>query len=169
MAFPRCSECGAEISEGIYSCPYCGASLPARGRSKAHGFEWKSSKTFYGYPLIHIAVGRDEGGKLRVAKGIVAIGQFAIGLIVFAQFGIGILFGFGQFILGFTAVAQIAISILFGVGQLATGYLAIGQIALGFYGLCQIGFAKHLWTPEIKDAEAIKMFYQLFDKLKQFF
>ncbi len=162
----RCPECGQEVSTEAGRCPYCGEFLPARTKSRGSGFEWKSKETFYGYPLVHIAFGRDEQNKLRVAKGVVAIGQFGVGLITFAQFGVGILFGFGQLIFGITAVAQVAISILFGAGQLAIGYYAIGQIAIGFYALCQTGFAKYIWTPEIRDAEAVEFFCQLYEKLK---
>lgn len=168
MDFFRCPECGQEISAEDKICPYCRAFLPVRTKSRGHGFEWKSKGTFYGYPLVHIAFGRDEQNKLRVAKGIVAIGQFGLGLITFAQFGVGILFGFGQLIFGITAVAQVAISILFGAGQLAIGYFAIGQIAIGFYAFCQTGFAKYIWTPERRDAEAFEFFCQLYEKLKQF-
>ena len=168
MGFSRCRECQEEVSTEAKSCPYCGAAFPVETEAKGFGFEWKSKHTFYGYPLVHIAFGRDAQHKLRVAKGIVAIGQFGVGLITFAQFGIGILFGFGQFIVGITAVGQIAISILFGIGQIATGYIAIGQIALGFYALCHTGFAKYMWTPEIKDTEAVEVFYQLFENLKHF-
>jgi len=124
MGFSRCRECQEKVSTEAKSCPYCGVPFPVKTESKGFGFEWKSGKTFCGYPLVHIAFGRDEHNRLKVAKGIVAIGQFGVGLITFAQFGIGILFGFGQFILGITAVAQIAISLLFGVGQFATGYIA---------------------------------------------
>jgi hypothetical protein len=168
MIITRCPECKGEISTAAERCPYCGSSLPAEGRSKGPGFEWRSSKTFYGYPLIHIAFGRDAERRLRIAKGVIAIGQFGVGLITFAQFGIGILFGFGQFVLGITAVGQIAISLLFGVGQVATGYVAIGQLALGFYALCQVGFAKYLWTPQIRDVEAVDFFYRLCEKLRDF-
>ncbi len=164
----RCRECQNEVSTEAKSCPYCGAPNPSKIEQKGSGFEWKSSKTFYGYPLVHIAFGRDEKHKLRVAKGIVAIGQFGVGLITFAQFGVGILFGLGQFILGASAIAQFAISILFGIGQFSTGFVAIGQISLGFYALCQVGHAKHILTPEIKDPAAIEFFLQLLERIKRF-
>jgi DNA-directed RNA polymerase subunit RPC12/RpoP len=168
MSVFKCPECHEEISTEAERCPYCGASFPSKTKSKGFGFEWQSSKTFYGYPLVNIAFGRDAENRLRVAKGIVAIGQFGIGLITFAQFGIGILFGFGQFIIGFTAIAQIAVSAFFAIGQIATGYIAIGQVAFGFYALCQTGFAKYLWIPEKRDAEAVEIFYQLYGKIKDF-
>jgi hypothetical protein len=113
-----------------------------------------------------VAFGRDAQGKYRVAKGIIAIGQFAVGLIAIAQFGVGLLFGFGQFIVGFTALAQVAVTAYFGVGQIATGYVAIGQVVLAHYGLAQLGWATHLWSPDHRDPEAVAYFRQLLEVLK---
>ncbi len=162
----RCPDCGKELSNRAPTCPHCGAPGPGtalfqRMVKPDWGFEWKSSITVFGWPLVHIAFGRKEG-KLRVAKGIIAIGQFAIGLFTLAQFGIGILFGFGQFIMAPTAIAQFAISIFFGLGQFATGYVAIGQLTLGYYALAQMALAPFAWTPDRKDPEAIAFFTHLF-------
>ncbi len=164
MAMIQCKKCGRELSDEMQFCPYCGIASPAIRMGT--GFEWKSKLSFYGYPLIHIAVGKNENGKLRVAKGIIAIGQFGIGLITFAQVGVGILFGLGQFMVGLITIAQFSVGIIFGLGQFATGYVAIGQFALGWYALCQLGLAKYLWTPKIKDPEAIEFFRQLSDRIK---
>ena len=82
----RCSECGNEISKEAKNCPYCGASNPIKTKPDGSGFEWKSSQTFYGYPLVHIAFGRDKKNKIKIAKGIIAIGRSAVGLITFGQF-----------------------------------------------------------------------------------
>lgn len=164
-----CRECGKDASPNAQACPHCGAPFPARKEWRGYGFEWKSRATFYGYPVIHIAFGRDAQNRQRVAKGIIAIGQFAIGLITFAQFGIGILFGFGQFVLGATCAGQIAIGVLFGAGQVATGYIAIGQFALGYYALAQMGFARYLWGPGRKDIEAIDFFRSLYEGFQHLF
>ena len=165
MSLKPCRECHKNISDQAKLCPECGAPYPARDKWTGSGFEWKSKQTFYGYPMIHIAFGRNKKGKLRIARGIIAIGQFAIGLIVFAQFGIGILFGFGQFILGITALSQVAITLLFGIGQLATGYVAVGQVVLAYYGLGQAGLAQYLWSTMRKDPEAILFFQQIAEKI----
>ncbi|MGQ9464414.1 MAG: hypothetical protein ACUVQ4_01735, partial [bacterium] len=165
MTITKCQKCDREISDDIDTCPYCGVISPTKKEDNGPGFEWQTNATVYGYPLIHIAFGKDARGKLRVARGIIAIGQFGIGLITIAQFGVGILFGFGQFILGLTTIAQFAIGILFGLGQFSTGYIAIGQIAFGWYSLCQLGYAKYLWTPKIKDPQAIEFFRQLWERI----
>jgi hypothetical protein len=119
-----------------------------------------------GYPLIHVAVGKDAQGRRRVAKGVIAIGQFAVGLVTIAQFGVGLLFGFGKFIFGFTALAQFALALYLGVGQFATGYVAVGQMVLAYYGLAQLGWAAHLWSPGGRDPVAVAYFRQLLEALR---
>lgn len=169
MALAKCRECNQHVSTEALACPRCGAPHPVRREWKGSGYEWKSEMEVWGYPLIHVAFGRDENRRRRVAKGVIAIGQFGIGLITFAQVGVGILFGFGQVLFGLTAVAQVAITALFGVGQLATGYVAIGQLALGVYALAQLGFAEHLWTPEVRDPAAVEYFNRLWDQVRSIF
>ena len=126
-----CRSCRKEVSVEAFTCPHCGAPYPARATWRGWGYEWKSEKTLWGYPLVHVAFGRDEKGKFRVAKGIVAIGQFGIGAITIAQFGVGAIFGLGQFVMAPIAIGQFGIGLLFGLGQFATGWTAIGQIAVG--------------------------------------
>ncbi len=140
MALIRCKECDAEISDRAWACPKCG--YPLRGCSFPFfarygwywGYEWKSETELFGWPLVHVAFGWDlETGRLRVARGIIAIGQFGIGLVTIAQFGIGLIFGLGQFMLGGVVVAQFAVGIVFALGQFAAGTHAIGQFAVGRY------------------------------------
>ena len=50
------------------------AELPAE--DGGWGYEYKSKQTLFGWPLVHVAFGRDAKGKLRVAKGVIAVGQF---------------------------------------------------------------------------------------------
>ncbi len=173
MALISCPECGTSISDKAAACPKCGNPMKPIGdfmvpmRFFWWGFEWKSKIKILGWPLVHIAIGRDkETGKLHVAKGIIAIGQFGIGLITIAQFGIGILFVFGQFTAGFLAIGQIALGIYFGLGQLATGVTAIGQLALGQYVLAQIGYGAHVWSTRVKDPAAIEYFTNLWALVK---
>lgn len=165
MALIDCPECGASISEKAVACPKCGhpmkpmADLTLLTRKFIRGYEWRSKTEIYGWPLIHIAIGRNkETGGLLVAKGIIAIGQFGIGVITIAQFGIGALFGLGQFVGGIFAVGQFALGIYFGLGQFATGYIAIGQIAFGQYVRASMGYGKYVWSSKIKDSQAIEYF-----------
>jgi hypothetical protein len=167
----RCPDCGGELSTRAESCPHCGA--PASKRVfpimtvPDWGYEWKSSTDVFGIPLVHVAVGR-KNGRLLVAKGVIAIGQFAVGLVTVAQFGVGFLFGFGQFIFGAIAIAQFAGGLGFGLGQFASGYVAIGQFVIGVYGLGQAGLAEYLWTRYRHDPQAMQFFRNLLEILKKY-
>lgn len=161
-----CDRCQTEYPADLNACPICGGPSRARLPGKRWGYEWKSQASWFGIPLIHVAIGRDRRGKLRVAKGFIAIGQFAIGAITVAQFGVGIIFGIGQFIVGPLVIAQIAFAALFGIGQFAVGYYAIGQIALGVYVLCQTGWGVYMWTPSYTDMEAVARFHTIYHKLR---
>jgi hypothetical protein len=138
-----CRTCGRQVSADAHACPSCGAPFPARRQWTGRGYEWRSRREFHGWPLVHIAWGRDAQGKLRVARGVIAIGQFGIGAVTIAQFGVGLVFGFGQFVvaplavgqfaLGLVAAGQFGIGLLAGVGQIATGVLSAGMKAFGIW------------------------------------
>jgi len=168
MSLSTCRECGAQVSTEALTCPQCGAPRPSQSTWTGPGYEWKSARTFLGYPLVHVAFGRDSRGRLRVARGIIAIGQFAIGLITVAQFGVGLLFGFGQFIAGFLVLAQFAGGIAVGAGQFATGYLAAGQVVLAYYGVAQFDLGQYLGRLLQKNPEIINFLRALRDNIKQF-
>jgi hypothetical protein len=161
MALTQCRECGRQVSTESRACPHCGAPYPHQKDWQGTGFEWKSRSTLLGYPLVHVAFGRTALGERRVAKGVVAIGTYAVGAIVVAHCGLAIVFGLGQFILGPVVVAQFAFGILFGAGQVATGWIAIGQMALGYYVLAQAGMGRHPWTSSITDPAAREFFLWL--------
>jgi hypothetical protein len=166
MSLTSCRECQGQVSEEARSCPHCGAPRPADHNWAGSGYEWKSSRTYAGYPLVHISFGRDRRGKWRVAKGIIAIGQFGVGLVTIAQFGVGLIFGFGQVIVGPLVLAQVAVGLLLGVGQVATGYAAVGQVVLAYYGLGQTGWAHFLWSSSKRDPAAVDFFLAWWDYLK---
>lgn len=90
-------------------------------------YEYKSSRTFLGLPLVHIKLGQ---GLCR-ARGVVAVGNVATGLVALGGFSAG-LFSLGGISLGLL-LALGGLS----VGGLAAGGLAVGGIALGG---CAIGW-----------------------------
>ncbi len=170
-----CPACGRRVEgEDVTVCPVCRTPLSQPSESPAAsrvywGFERRSKIEFWGIPLVHIAIGRNkQTGKLLVARGVIAIGQFAIGVFTVAQFGIGIVFGFGQFMLGTLVVAQFAGAVYFAVGQFAIGLVAIGQFAAGKYVLAQVGVGKYLLTRKVKDPEAVAFFHSLWSTIKNF-
>lgn len=85
------------------------------------GYEYRSSLTVAGLPLVHVAFGRDPyTGRRRIARGVVAIGQVAQGGIAIGQITVGVL-----------AIGQIAVSLAGAVGQVALGVFVIGQFVAG--------------------------------------
>lgn len=169
-----CPQCGFTTGRDRGNCPRCGhqseSSPGPQILQKYRGFEWKSKASILGWPLVHIAFGRNrDTGRLMMAKGIIAIGQFAVGLITFSQFGVGLVFAFGQFTAGFLAIGQLALGVYFGLGQFATGMIAIGQLAIGKYVLAQSGFGEHVWSLKTKDPIAREFFTGLWNTVKAFF
>jgi hypothetical protein len=102
-----CRDCQHEVSEQAMSCPNCGAPYPAKESWDGWGFEYKSKATLWGLPLLHISFKYRPNRVPVPAKGIIAIGQFAVGIFTVSQLGIG-LFSIGQFVLAGWALAQFA-------------------------------------------------------------
>ena len=122
-----CRECQHQISEQAISCPSCGAPFPAREKWDGYGFEYKSQTTFLGLPLVHISF-KYRPNRIPVpARGIIAIGQFAIGFVTISQFGIGLVsisqftlavYALAQFAVAWSLIAQLGLYIHSGHGQL---------------------------------------------------
>ena len=90
-------------------------------------YEYKSKRTLFGLPLIHIRLG-DRG--VGVARGVIAIGNYAVGI-----------FSLGGFSLGVFSVGGLSLGLLFSLAGLAVGGLAIGGCAIGLlaFGGCAVG------------------------------
>lgn len=121
-----CRECGNLVSEDAYMCPNCGAPHPAKEKWDGWGYEFKSPLTIAGLPLVHIAFKFRPNRTPVVAKGVIAIGQFAVGIFTVAQFGIGFVslvqFGagvwaVGQFCAAWSLLAQMGVYIHSGRGM----------------------------------------------------
>jgi len=168
MESVKCRECGKDVSSKATICPACGVMYPANPKWKGWGFEKKSERMVGALPLLHIAFGVDENGRVRKANGFIAIGQFAKGYFVLAQFGFAYILGIGQFILAPFALSQFAFGLL-SIGQLAFGIISVGQFAIGYYALCQMGFAYNLWSMKHADPSAVSFFKPFVDSLKNLF
>ena len=109
------------------ACPQCGAPFPARAQWDGWGYEYKSTATLWGLPLLHISFKYRPNRVPVVARGIVAIGQFGCGIVTVSQFGVGIIsvsqftvavFALAQFALAYSLVAQIGLYLHRGRGQI---------------------------------------------------
>jgi hypothetical protein len=141
MALTPCSECGNMISDKAVMCPHCGFS---RNRTP-FGYEYRSKTCLFGLPLVHIVSGRNIDpitGKLRIAKGIIAIGGISIGVVSVGGFSVGLL-SFGGCAIGGIALGGLAIGLGAAAGGLAIGTIAIGGCAIGWTALGGAAFGPH--------------------------
>jgi hypothetical protein len=97
-------------------------------------FEYRSSWSFLGLPLVHVAVGTGtvEGYRRGVATGWIAVGDVAIG-VLFAIGGVSLGgIAVGGLTLGLLPIGGLAIGGL-AMGGLGAGAVAIGGLAVGWY------------------------------------
>ncbi len=144
MALIPCKECGKEISRQAVMCPHCGTSR----KGFPYGREFRSKATLFGLPLVHIVYGPNVDpttGRIRVAKGIVAIGGISVGAVSIGGLSIG-LFSFGGLSLGDIALGGLAIGLGAAIGGLAIGTIAIGGCAIGWTALGGAAFGAHAFN-----------------------
>ena len=111
-------------------------------------YEYKSTGTWLGLPLVHINVGRG----FHKAKGIIAVGNLAAGLIAVGGIPMGLLslgalslglLSFGGLTVGGLAIGGISVGIA-ALGGLALGVLAMGGVAIGIYALGGVAIASEI-------------------------
>lgn len=129
-----CRECQHPISEQAMACPHCGAPFPAKEKWDGYGFEYKTKTELYGLPLLHISFKYRPNRMPVVAKGVIAIGQFACGVFTLSQFGIGLVsvsqftiagFALAQFAVAYSLIAQFGLYLHAGKGQLVKNLLEL--------------------------------------------
>lgn len=125
-----------------------GMSLTESRLSARGTYEYKSKIALGSWPLVHINVGRG----VKVAKGIIAIGNISIGLLSIGLLSIGILslgllsaglLAAGTLSLGGIAAGGIAAGYI-AMGGVATGYLAMGGVARGIYTFGGVSLARDI-------------------------
>lgn len=102
------------------------------------GYEYKSRRTLFGLPLVHINCGYG----LRRACGIIAVGNIACGAVAVGGLSVGVvsLSGLG---LGLLSIGGLALGLL-SFGGLAVGAVAVGGAAIGAYALGGAAVASHV-------------------------
>ncbi|MFT4542706.1 MAG: serine/threonine protein kinase [Planctomycetota bacterium] len=121
-------------------------------------YEYKTSTTFLGLPLVHVYSGRRyPGQKWRVAKGWIAYGEVAcggicaggasVGVISFGGISAGLLCSMGGIsaalgvsaggisMAGLASTGGISLALWLAIGGIARGYAAIGGHARGTYAM----------------------------------
>ena len=107
----------------------CRACMQARA---VVGFEYRSSASIGGWPLIHICMGVDPATmRPRIAKGIVAVGNVAVGGVAIAGLACGLVTVGGVSFGLVLALGGAAMGLGLSVGGLAVGSIAVGGAAIG--------------------------------------
>lgn len=107
-------------------------------------FEYKSEKTVFGMPLVHVNIGLGKVASGFFSVGLVSKGVFSAGLLSMGLFSFGLLsiglLSFGAFSLGGISLGAIALGLL-ALGGIALGLIAFGGLALGLFscGGCSTG------------------------------
>ncbi len=97
------------------------------------GFDYKSSISIGGWPLVHVCAGVDpETMRPRIAKGVIAIGNISIGLVAIGGLACGLITVGGASLGLLLAVGGAAFGAGLSIGGLAVGSIAIGGAAIGF-------------------------------------
>lgn len=107
------------------------------------GFEYRSSASIGGWPLVHICSGVDPVTmRPKIAKGVIAIGNVAVGGVAIAGLACGLVtVGGASFGLLF-ALGGAAVGLGLSIGGLAVGSIALGGAAFGLvYAIGGAAFA----------------------------
>jgi serine/threonine protein kinase len=116
-------------------------------------YEYRSPETFLGLPLVHIVSSRDPKGKrMRVACGIIAIGDVAVGGIAIGGASIGLI-SLGGISIGIISFGGVALGLLTALGGVACGSLATGGVAFGLIARGALPISL-LTLPEVQIARA---------------
>jgi hypothetical protein len=97
------------------------------------GFDYKSSITVGGWPLVHVCAGIDpDTMRPRIAKGVIAIGNISIGIVAIGGLACGLITVGGASLGLLLAIGGAALGAGLSIGGLAVGSIAIGGAAIGF-------------------------------------
>ncbi|ENK1244165.1 helix-turn-helix transcriptional regulator [Clostridium botulinum] len=101
-------------------------------------YEYKSKKTLFGLPLVHINIGRG----FKKAKGIISIGNISYGIISLGVISFGIL-SCGLVSIGLITLAILSIGLLLAIGVMSAGIFSIGAISIGIFSLGAVSIGKY--------------------------
>lgn len=101
-------------------------------------YEYKSKRTLFGLPLVHINLGRG----MKKAKGIIAMGNISYGVVSIGFLSLGV-FNIGLLSIGLVSIAAISIGLLLGVGAIAIGTFSIGAISIGIFSTGALAIGKY--------------------------
>lgn len=178
---PYCGNCRYSLVGCVDAskCPECGKPLVEvleRGPVTIRNRRYRSPVVVFGLPLVDVAFGPGEDGKPGRARGIIALGDLAVGWLAVGGFARGVI-AIGGSAIGLVAFAGMALGgITFGgfsIGLIAIGGGAVGGVAfgggsvgaiatgggvIGYYGRGGGVSARYQVSPIRNDPEAVRLF-----------
>ena len=112
-------------------------------------YEYKSERTLFGLPLIHVNIGRRDHWARgiiaigNIATGFVALGGVAAGLFSLGGVSFGLLMALGAVSLGAVSIGGVALGLL-AWGGIALGWLAVGGCSVGVYAIGGVAAASRV-------------------------
>ncbi len=181
IAEPFCGSCGYQLTGLTESskCPECGKPLVEvlrRGTTLPVGRRFRSNIRIFGMPLIDVAIGPHGKERVGRARGVIAFGDIAVGLVAIGNvFALGVVAFGGALSIGVLSLSGVALGLLafggvglggvaFGgvaggaiaTGGLAAGWLALGGAAIGQYAAGGAASGAHVVNALQRDPEAVQ-------------
>jgi hypothetical protein len=131
LRYQRASDLSQEVRSlsDVGSGPLPDRDRPRR-RSETRRYDYRSKRTVWGVPLVHIAFARDpSGARMALAPGVIAIGDTAVGLIAIGGFAAGGVTIAGMSV-GLVSLGGIAAGLLLAIGGVAFGLVATGAVSI---------------------------------------
>ena len=85
----NCRVCQHAVSEQAYICPNCGTPYSIKSKWDGWSIEYKSSTMILGIPLLHISFKYRSNFIPITTRGVIAIGQFGAGIVIFLNAVLG--------------------------------------------------------------------------------
>ncbi len=144
-----------------------GATTPVPASSR-WDLDYRSRRTLFGWPLLHVATGVDPAtGRRRVARGVFAVGDRARGVVAFGGVATGVfafgalalgVFSFGGLALGLCVYAGFGLAALLAFAGGAVAPVAVGGVALGWYACGGVAWGAFVSSPASQDPQALAFF-----------
>lgn len=106
------------------------------------GWEYKSQRTLFGWPLVHVTSGiNPQTGQIRRARGIIAVGAHATGVLALGGQAYGVVavggvaigaLAIGGLSAGIVSYGGLAIALILAYGGAACAPIAVGGLAMGY-------------------------------------
>ncbi len=132
------------------------------------GVDYRSRRTLFGLPLLHVATGIDPTtGRKRIARGIIAVGDVAQGVIALGGAAMGgIAFGgiaagglaIGGFSLALLAVGGFAAGLVAAAGGFTLAPISLGEVATGYFARGGMAYGVHTISARHVDPVAQQFF-----------